>query len=178
MCCFLFTFHLHFYPTPTPPAQVHPQTCSAGWRPAGLVMVPPLNTAAFTPVGYGVERLLRLQRFLFGLFEWRLAPKELVVFSAVKQRYFFKKLFLGDRKESLLKGPIWEWKECELWIQTGFESQLCHLLATWLWEKLFSFYKSLTLLNWKMERKIMPLQAWSLDQKKYSYNVWCTRDIQ
>ena len=96
----LLSIHLH------PPAQAHPQSCSPGWRPADLVMVPWPNTVAFTPVGYGVEHLLRRQRFLFGLYEWRLASRELAVCNAVKEGQFFS-LFSYDSKEPLSKGSIW-----------------------------------------------------------------------
>ena len=96
----LLSIHLH------PPGQAHPQSCSPGWRPADVVMVPWPNTVDFIAVGYGVEHLLRQQRVLFGLYEWRLAPRELVVCNAVKEGRFFS-LFSYDSKESLSKGSLW-----------------------------------------------------------------------
>lgn len=75
--------------------------------------------------------------------------------------------FLCERKESLLKGPIRWWKEC------GFESELCHFLCGY--GTSYSLSTSLTLLICKMGRKILILKGCCLDQKKYSYNVWCAR---
>ena len=99
----LLSIHLH------PPAQVHPQSCSPGWRPADLVRVPWPNTVAFTPVGHGVEHLLRLRKFLFGLYEWRLAPRELVVCNALKEGSFRSSLMTAKIHCQKASDPDWIW---------------------------------------------------------------------
>lgn len=96
----LLSIHLH------PQGRPIPRAAPPGWRPADVVMnLPWPNTVDFIAVGYGVEHLLRQQRFCLVLYEWRLAPRELVVCNAVKGRFFSSSLMTA--KESLSKGSLW-----------------------------------------------------------------------
>ena len=103
-------------------------------------------------------------------------PRELAGFRAIKQKYFFCSCSTTE-KSHRWKTPFNNEKECEAWIQTGFESQFCHLFSfvavgqatQFLWVSLYSPVKWI--------KKWLP-KALVWTRKKYSYNVWHARNIQ
>lgn len=139
-------FFMHLLPPyahlPVYPAQLqhrsHPQTCSPAWDLLGLFMVP-LLVLAFTPVSYGVEHVCTLRRFMFGLPEWRLAPKELPVLSAGRQNYcsallVWEERITVERLHSVME-RMWGLDPDWIWVRAL-------PLPMWLWDKLFTFHES------------------------------------
>lgn len=107
---------------PSPGLPHTPPLVECAW---GLFMVP-LLVEAFTPVSYGVE--IPDCKGLHLVCQTEDLPRELAGFRAIKQKYFSRSSSTTE-KSHRWKTPLSNKRECEAWIQTGFESQLCHRLS-------------------------------------------------